>query len=128
MKFLNFFYFCGSFLPSWTNSDSESGSTDLINPDPNPSITGADIGACWGRRTRWRACWPRHAAQSGLISPLSQSSGRGRWCFPCFPSYFFMLLEQIEFCKLYLEGKVQREHFFKKKGMQHISILSITMA
>jgi hypothetical protein len=72
-----------------------SGSTDLIesgsNPDPNPKITGADIGACWGRRTRWRACWPRHAAQSDLISPLSQSSGRGRWYFTSFPSRIYLL-------------------------------------
>jgi hypothetical protein len=44
LKFLNFFYFCGSFLPSWIRMDPDyeygSGSTDLIesgsNMDPDP--------------------------------------------------------------------------------------------
>ncbi len=97
-NFLIFFYFCGPFLPSWIRIHwpdwmrIQSGSVILV-----PSITSADIGACWGRRTRWRACWPRPAAQSDLISPLSQSSGRGRCCFTSFPSriYLFSKLSSL---------------------------------
>jgi hypothetical protein len=41
MKFLNFFYFCGSFLPSWIrtripNTDPDPDSLTRLNPDPQP--------------------------------------------------------------------------------------------
>jgi hypothetical protein len=50
---------------------------------------------------------------------VSQSSGRGKWCFTSFPSRIYLFHWNKWSCKLNLEGKVQREHFFKKQAMQH---------
>jgi hypothetical protein len=53
-----------------------------------------------------------------FVADCGAPAGESRPC-PASTGIWIPQIEQIEL-QLYLEGKVQREHFFKKQAMQHI--------